>query len=82
MRRMKREICIECIELEHCRVRATLPHPILECELFKKADRADEFKNNKHNAIRGEGLCATCGLRDACTRRQVEGGVWHCEDYV
>ena len=47
-------------------------------------NRSQVVLNNHNNQIPGKykGLCINCENRETCNHEKVEGGIWHCEDYL
>ncbi|MCP4676771.1 MAG: hypothetical protein GY854_14905 [Deltaproteobacteria bacterium] len=79
---MKHEICSDCVKFGDCQIREEHTRPIVRCDQYKRQGDTTEVSSAGDEFSRGEGVCATCEIRKTCSRRQVEGGVWHCADYL
>ena len=89
MPQRERGLCSTCANSPECVNRGSVERPKYFCEEFFN-------RNGRHRAAvpdlppsapprrrghRSEGLCYDCENHDHCTSRNVDGGVWHCEEY-
>ena len=85
-----RDLCWTCNHHPRCINRGTVEQPVFYCEEFDayipvsrvflgSASRASS--NGKKGSGQYRGLCSNCEERKTCTMRDLEGGVWHCEEY-
>ncbi len=81
--RGKRELCKDCSALTYCAFRNQLTRPIRSCDHYLE-DTAEKvgFSRDNVTTVRMDGLCTTCSISQTCPRSSIEGGVWHCEDYL
>lgn len=42
---------------------------------FTRLEQADDNEN-------GYGLCQQCLNRDVCSLKNINGGIWHCDEYI
>jgi hypothetical protein len=85
-----RDLCWACNHGPRCMNRGTADKPVFYCEefdtyvpvsrvSFEKASRITS--DGKGGSDKYKGLCLNCEDRETCTIRDLEGGVWHCEEY-
>lgn len=85
------DLCINCDEAEHCRLRSNAKEPIFYCEEYQcitSQSTASERRAAAGLAItkpdsseRAPGLCINCSHADTCRLPKSEAGVWYCEEY-
>jgi hypothetical protein len=73
--------CKNCYNPDECELKEQLTKLITE--YARRQTRSDGvFGDDVVQPIRARGLCASCSLKMTCLDQLVEGGVWHCENYV
>lgn len=83
-------LCSTCNNEPDCAHKNTRG-PVHQCEEFdayqEPAGRIEHIaapKKDNGNGKEGrkfKGLCVNCNHRETCVNADLEGGVWHCEEY-
>ena len=85
-----RDLCGTCNHRPGCINRGTVEEPVFYCEEFDAyipvsrvslGSASQASSNGKKGSDKYKGLCLNCEDRKTCTIRDLEGGVWHCEEY-
>lgn len=90
-------LCSTCRKAPSCTYPRDYGRPVVQCEEFEghvmSPRKATGNANLPSNSLElrssaGEeyscqylGLCRICEIRDTCTSRKPEGGVWRCYEY-
>ena len=84
-------LCATCNNAPTCTHRINARAPVLQCEEFDgyqaatpKTESVPVPKKGNGNDKEGrqfKGLCVNCDHRETCPHADLEGGVWHCEEY-
>jgi hypothetical protein len=84
-------LCATCNHMGLCTSRKDYQPPVLYCEEFDdhvepleavSAQPLTYVKMPDPKRAAEVGLCVNCAHREDCSLCQVEGGVWHCEEYA
>jgi hypothetical protein len=82
-------LCATCNNAPGCTLKEGKDGPVYQCEEFdgyqpapaKIEPIAAPKKGNGKEARQYKGLCVNCEHRETCAHADLEGGVWHCENY-
>ena len=86
-------LCADCVRAESCTLSHNSDATIWNCEDYENEEVApvpaapkSEIQETKDAVIGDEvvanpGLCPFCIHQDTCSLKNLEGGVWHCEEY-
>jgi len=87
-----RDVCVTCCHATTCINRGTPDSPVFECEeFFDQRPPPPPLLEGRftpsrevlaRNGEKSKGLCWDCQNRRHCGIRVLEGGVWHCEEYL
>ena len=85
-------LCTTCNNEPDC-VHSKSGGPVLQCEEFDSyqepkgviehipREKDGNGNGNGKDAGKYKGLCMNCDHRETCVNANLEGGVWHCEEY-
>ncbi len=87
-------LCQTCRNCAECTFPRISERPVWQCEEFAGVESNLE-RHSFEGTLPGRtgliteeesgawsGLCKTCDNRKICSFPKLEGGVWHCEEYV
>jgi hypothetical protein len=90
----RKGLCLDCVRSESCTLSHNIDEVIWNCEDYENEEIGDvqteqvgslnqnyEIKATP-SAEQNPGLCAHCAYAETCSLKQVDGGVWHCEEYA
>lgn len=76
-------ICNSCQTFNNCIYSGPTRH--FDCNEYNPKEQSMPFKTENHIDLipidRLQGLCASCQHGAACTLKNSDMGVWHCEEY-
>ena len=86
-------LCSNCKNISKCTFSNDSNRPAFYCEEFEieempslnitKKDRTPPMNSHlAKNSSGFSGLCSDCENRRTCKFPRLEGGVWHCEEYM
>jgi hypothetical protein len=83
-------LCSTCNHAHNCSYIRNSSQPVLFCEEFDNfvppvieaaVEAPAPTLEDMNSWDEYKGLCVNCDLRETCTIRKPETGIWHCEEY-
>ena len=88
------DLCSTCMHASECTYKGKSDRYIYYCEEFEIApteakdsqkvvrEQHVEKKEDNDRSFKFKGLCVNCENRKTCNFARVNGGIWHCEEYL
>ncbi len=87
-------LCADCVRAESCSLSHNSDATIWSCEDYEneviapvaantKSRETESPKLEENTAVESNpGLCPYCIHNENCSLKNLEGGIWHCEEYA
>ncbi len=81
----RKGLCKDCARSENCSLNQNSENVVWDCDDYSDdavtLSSVREKNNDTVQVNSNPGLCAFCIHSENCNLKQLEGGVWHCEEY-